>query len=719
MLNTRQYLQMRREAFKNDMAEPDMYSAPDLLVWDTTRYTNFKKDFTGNTAHTTDVQLSLSGGNSNTQFLIRGAHNDQSTVFPGDLHSKNSSVHINLHHRSADKNLAVQFSANYNSSQNKLPVTDYSSFISLPPDLPPLYDTAGNLNWEMGGIPFDNPMAYLQQRYVSSTDNLLGNLQLSYRIAKGLTTKINLGYNTMLVDETSALPKAAQDPKNLPTGSAVFGTNRFKSWVIEPQLEYIHPIGKGTLTLLLGGTGQQLWNNRTTIQATGYNNDAMLGSVDGAARTVIATIHSEYKYAAVFGRLNYNWKDRYIVNLTGRRDGSSRFGPERRYANFFAGGIAWIFSDEAFIKEHGAWLSYGKIRASYGTTGNDQIGDYRYLDVWTSQTYRYQGPSLAPTRLYNPDYSWEVNKKFELGTDLGFLQDKILLSAAYFINRSSNQLVEYRLPGQTGFGSIIKNFPAVVENRGLELSISTKNISGKNFTWTTSANITLPKNKLLSFPGIATSGYYKVYETGKSLNTFYGLHLLGVDPVTGVYQFEDVNKDGGISLEDYTAGHNLDPRYYGGISNTLSYKNWDLNFLVEFKKQLGYNYNNYPVYNFTPGAMYNLPAVFLDRWQQTGDYKPVQQFTQTFTPAFDGQYYFTLSDGRLSDASYLRLKNISLSYRLTEQALKKIAAKELRLYLMAQNAWTVTSYKGGDPEIQNLFILPPLRTFVAGIQITF
>jgi TonB-dependent starch-binding outer membrane protein SusC len=258
-----------------------------------------------------------------------------------------------------------------------------------------------------------------------------------------------------------------------------------------------------------------------------------------------------------------------------------------------------------------------------------------------------------------------------------------------------------------------------VENRGLELSISTKNISGKNFTWTTSANITLPKNKLLSFPGIATSGYYKVYETGKSLNTFYGLHLLGVDPVTGVYQFEDVNKDGGISLEDYTAGHNLDPRYYGGISNTLSYKNWDLNLLMELKKQLGYNYNNYPVYNFTPGAMYNLPAVFLDRWQQTGDYKPVQQFTQTFTPAFDGQYYFTLSDGRLSDASYLRLKNISLSYRLTEHALKKIAAKELRLYLMAQNAWTVTSYKGGDPEIQNLFILPPLRTFVAGIQITF
>lgn len=719
MLNTQQYLQIRREAFKNDITDPDIFSAPDLLVWDTTRYTDFKKDFIGKTAKTTDVQLTFSGGNINTQFRISGTHHYESTVFPGDLKNEKSSVHFNINHASPDQNLKMQFSGSYNSDQNILPLTDYTSFLTLPPNLPSLYDSAGKLNWEIKGVPFDNPNAYLHQKYVSNTENLLSNLQLSYRIVKGLTGKISLGYNSMLVDEKSTLPKAAQNPINSPTGSAIFGSNRFTSWIIEPQLEYTGNINKGKLTFLVGGTWQQILNNRTTIQASGYTNDALLGSVDGAANTLVSTGYNQYKYEAVFGRLNYNWRDKYIINFTGRRDGSSRFGPDKRFANFLAGGIAWIFSGEELIEKNLPFISFGKLRVSYGSTGNDQIGDYKYLDLWTSLPNRYQGASVIPTRLSNADYSWEINRKFEVGADLGFSKDRILFSASYFLNRSSNQLVDYRLPGQTGFISIIRNFPAIIENKGLELTVTSKNIAGNLFKWTTAANITIPKNKLVSFPGIASSGYSKIHQVGKSLNTVYGYHLLGVDAATGVYQFEDVNKDGLLGLEDYSTSYNLDPKFYGGLNNIFEYKKWELSFFFEFKKQIGLNYNNYAVYNFTPGTMYNLPSIFLNRWQNPGDNSSIQQFTQTFTPAFDGQYYFSNSDGRFSDASYIRLKNISLSYSPQQNKLKKICLKDLRLYLLVQNLFTITSYKGADPETQNLFVLPPLKTFTAGIQLTF
>ena len=719
MLNTQQYLNVRREAFKNDGVSPDIFSAPDLLIWDTTRNTDFKKMFIGGTAALTDVQASVSGGDVRTQFLIGASYHEESTVFPGELGYKKGSLSFNINHTSTDKKFNINLSAGYNTDKNILPLIDYTSFQTLAPNLPALTDSNGKLQWETGGFSFDNPLAYLRQSYVSKTDNLLSNMQIGYQIIPGLAAKVSLGYNATIIDETTALPKSSQNPQASFGGSAIFGKNRFKSWIIEPQVSYDIKLFKGKLSALVGGTLQQVINKRLAIQASGYTNDEMLGSVAGATNLIVTDGVTQYKYGAAFGRVNYNYADRYILNLSGRRDGSSRFGPDKRFANFMAGGAAWIFSNENIIKDKFKYLSFGKIRASYGTTGNDQIGDYQYLDVWSNYPYPYQGSSLVPTRLLNRDYSWEINRKLEFGIDLGFSKDRILISGSYYQNKSDNQLVNYRLPSQTGFTSIIKNFPATVQNYGFEFSFIGKIISAGNFKWNASANVTIPKNKLVAFPGLSTSAYSKTYVLGKSLNTFYGYHLLGVDPATGVYQFEDVNKDGAIGSEDYVPTYNLDPKYYGGISNTFEYKGWELYFFFEFKKQMGYNYNNYPVYNFTPGGMYNLPTYFLDRWQAPGDRTSIEQFTQTFTAAYDGQYYFSNSDGIFSDASYIRLKNASLSYNLSEAALKKLHFQNLKFYLQGQNLFTITNYKGSDPEIQNLFVLPPLRTIIAGIQLTF
>jgi TonB-linked SusC/RagA family outer membrane protein len=719
MMNTQDYVRMRKEAFTNDQVNPDIFNAPDLLVWDTTRYTDLKETLIGGKSYLTDAQVSVSGGNINTQFLMGAGYHYESAIFSKDLTDKRGSFHFSLHHNSTNQKFHANLICNYGYDHNQISVNDLTSYVILPPNLPRLVTTDGKLNWEEGGVSFTNPLGVLFKKYNAKTDNLLDNLQLSYQLVPGLTIKASFGYNIIWVDETSAAPKLSQNPQLSPSATAVFGNNRYNSWSIEPQAEYQKNIGKGKLNILLGGSWQEMVNKRSTIQGTGYTNDALLASITGAGVVTVTDGYTQYRYEGFFGRINYNWRDKYILNVTGRRDGSSRFGTNKQFANFIAGGAAWIFSNEKFIKNSLAFLSFGKLRGSYGITGNDQIGDYQYLDAWTPVSNRYQGTSVVPTRLFNGDYSWEKNKKLEGTIELGFLKDIIFFSGTFFINKSGNQLVNYRLPGQTGFQNIIRNFPAVVENTGWEFSVSTKNIASKNFKWSSSANLTFPKNELVSFPGLKSSSYATNYVEGKSLNTVYGYHLLGVDAASGIYQFEDVDKNGSIGLTDYVPTYNLDPKFYGGLNNSFNYMNWELSIFFEFRKQTGFNYNNYPITGFTPGMMFNLPVIMLDRWQKPGDNSAIQQFTQTYTPAYDAQYNFTLSDGRFSDASYIRLKNLYLAYDLPAQLKKRIHVDGCRFYLSGQNLLTITNYEGSDPEIQNLFILPPLKTITAGIQLLF
>jgi len=715
---------MRHEAFANDGAQPNLYNAPDLLAWDTARYTDFKKLLIGGTAHTTDIQASLTGGNSNTQFLISGTWHRETTVYPGDNADKRGAVNLNMHHTGSNQKLSVVVSAMYSADKNAINAIDFTRYINTAPDAPPLYDSTGKLNWQQGGVVFYNPLAYLFQTYTAQTDNLLGNLAVSYRVLPHLTIKASAGYNTYGLDEINTLPIISQNPAYNPKGYASFAHNNFKSWIIEPQAEYNRDFGKYKMDILAGGTWQKTLNDYTSFSAGGYTNDVLLPSIGAAASiTVNGSDATDYRYDALFGRININRGDRYILNLSGRRDASSRFGPGRQFANFGAAGAAWIFSAEPFIKNTFSFLSYGKLRASYGTAGNDQVGDYQYLDTWTPSYYTYQQVhGLYPTRLFNADYGWEVNRKADAAIELGFLKDRILLTADYFINRSSNALVQYQLPLQTGFASVLKNFAATVQNTGLELSLTGKNISTKDFSWVTTFNITVPRNKLVAFPGLATSTYADKYVIGKSINLIKGYRFLGVDPATGVFAFDDINKDDKLDGKDFVALGNADPEYYGGMLNTVSFKGFEAEVFFEFTKQVGKNYlaSVYNPYAYPPGAMGNQPVAVLQRWQQPGDVTGIQQFSVTYgTPAFTALNYLGSSGAVYSDASYIRLKNVAVSYSLPVDWLHKWAIQNCRLYMQAQNLLTITHYKGSDPETQNFYALPPLKTITAGMQITF
>lgn len=726
-LDTKQYLAMRREAFANDGVVPDVSTAPDLVVWDTGRYTNFKKELIGGTAKMLNASLSLSGGTAQLRYLVSGTYFRETTVFPGDMANSRGAVHMNLNSQPTTGRFGFNFSANYTAGVNRIIASDLTYFINSVPNLPALYDANGNLNWQEGGVYFDNPMAYLKQKYNGKTDNLISNLQLNYKLHTNLRFKINLGFNRLALNETSIFPQASQSPLSGMSGNAQFGENTFHSWIVEPQLDYQKNITKGQLQVLVGGTTQQTRNESKLLIGMGYPNDLLLGSINGASSVFTNNTYNQYKYIAVFGRLNYNWQGRYVLNLTGRRDGSSRFGPGKQFANFGSIGALWIFTNEKLFQNKASFLSFGKIRGSYGLTGNDQIGDYQYLDTWNNTTNPYNGTTgLRPSRLYNPTYAWELNRKLEAAAELGFLKDRITLTMAFFKNRSGNQLLSYKLPTQTGFTSVFTNFPAEVQNKGVEFELSATPVRTANFVWELSLNGSFVRNKLYSFPGIETSSY-SYLTIGQPLSAYSGYQLLGVDAQTGVYQFADsVGK--ATTYPTYPADYrknlgNLDPLFFGGLQSDLRFKGWQFTFSFEYKKQNGFSYlyqlNNAGIF---PGTMYNQPTVVLKRWQKQGDQTNLQRFTTTpGDPAYDAAsvFYDADVDAEYTDASYLRLKNIFLSYNLSSPVLKKLRWQAMRVYLSGQNLLTVTSYKGNDPETQNLYALPTLKTWVAGFQITF
>ncbi|WP_343748185.1 SusC/RagA family TonB-linked outer membrane protein [Fluviicola sp.] len=720
LMNTERYLAMRKEAFVNSGATPTNSSAPDLNIWDQNRYTDLRKELVGNTGHSTNAQLSLAGGGNAIQFLISGGYNSETNVFPGDQPNDRGNGSFSLTHTSANQKFNVTLSGGFATTRNTSNSGDLTYYTFLPPNIPAFFNADGSLKWSEGGIEYENPYAYLKQVYEAKSNSLNSSLSLSYQIINGLSAKLLAGYNQLNANDYAGLPKSSFAPSNPSESQASHGTNNFSSWDIEPQLGYKRTIWKGTLDVLVGSTFHRKQNESTYLLLSGFASEALMKSIQ-AATTVSGKVDNatDYKYAAIFGRINYNIADKYLLNFTGRRDGSSRFGPDNRFANFGAIGAAWIISSEKWMDKLKPVLSFTKIRGSYGVTGNDQIGDYKYLDTWGAGASTYQGnATLQQTALFNADYGWERNKKIEGAVDLGFWNDRILLNTNFYRNRSDNQLVQYRLPYITGFSSITRNLPALIENSGWEFQLSAKVIEKKAFLWTVNGNITFPKNKLVAFPDLATSTYANIYEIGSSLNAIKAYTSTGVDPTTGFYVYNDLNNSGTLTAADYTVLGSTDPKYYGGLGTNLTYKGLELNVFADFKKQTGRNFLNsiYGPQRFVAGTMFNQPVQLLDRWKSASE--PAMYEKYVTTPASTVTRFAT-SELAYSDQSFIRLRTVSLAYNFPATILSKIRAQQFRIYLQGQNLFTSSQTKGYNPETQRLYGLAPLKVFNAGIQLTY
>ncbi|WEK35577.1 MAG: SusC/RagA family TonB-linked outer membrane protein [Candidatus Pseudobacter hemicellulosilyticus] len=736
MLNTRQYLDMRYEAFRNDginWKSPSI-AADDLKVWDTTRYTDWQEELIGNTSRLSNISANVSGGNSTVRYLFGATYHKETTVFPipSDFSNEKIGANASITANSTDNRFRFQFSGNYMFDRNQLPGFDLTQeALLLEPNAPSLLNADGTLNWAPNAAGastfYGNPMRKVLVKYRNNTYNLISNVVAGYKLFPFLELSSSFGYNSMRTNDIRALPLILEIPENRANSlrAADYGTRNIDSWIIEPQLKFNTDISKGRMELLFGGTILNLKTTAGYLYGTGHLNDELLENVDAAATlTSQYALQSEYKYNALFGRLNYNWEDKYLINISLRRDGSSRFGGANRLHNFYSIGAGWIFSNESFFNDNIDFISFGKLKGSYGTTGNDQIGDYRFLSLYNFPTIEipYQGVvSLMPAGLPNPHLQWEETKKLQVGMELGFLKDNILLNVFYVRNRSSNQLLDYNLPAIAGFTSYLVNFPAVVQNRNWEFSVNSRNLQHNNFSWRSNFNLTIPQNELLSFPELSASTYANLLVVGHPLTVSKSYRFSRVDPASGKYQFLTSKGEGTNTPNpstDLTALVNKLPKFYGGFQNTLTYKGIQLDFLFQFVKQMGYNDALFWNGSRLPGSFYgglsNQSVSVLDRWQKIGDKKPIEKFTTSnnfFAEVISSDYRFT-------DASFIRLKNVALSWELPVAWLRKAGFKKANLYVHAQNLFTITSYSGLDPETQSMISLPPLRIVTVGTQLS-
>ena len=719
-LNTAQYLEMRREAFTNDNIEPTTVNAPDLLAWNTDRYTDFTKEFRQNAAITHNLQADLSGGSENTQYRVGVGYHYETPSYAKaaelvgrDYGYQRAVVSLNTTHRSADSRLRISVSASYNFDRNDYANTNASNLILLAPNSPYPIDEDGNLVWSEGGVNFSNPLGSLNNPYYGKNNSLVSSTNLSYQLAKGLQIRLNGGFNKTHFKRLFNSEIASQNPALNPVSSSNAQESNVSNWQLEPMLQYDGKLGPGNFQLLAGTSLNSRTQSSFSFSGSGYSNESLLGTPLGTTTTNFTDYGriTLYKNTGAYARLNYNVQDKYILNITGRRDGSTRFGPNKQFANFGALGAAYIFSKEEWVSKNFPFLSFGKLRSSLGTTGNDDIREFGYIDSWlTSNTaIVYPGStnlSISSDKLYNPDFSWETTTKLEAALDLGFFSDRLLVGANYYRSRSGNQLIDYTLPGQVGIGSIFKNSDALVQNSGWEFTATAVPVKS-NLTWTISANATIAKNKLLEFPNLEKSSYASRFAIGESISRVAVYDYIGVDTQTGLYSFN------GNTQSTFVDPNR--PRFYGGLINTLTYGRFSLDVLTQFSKLQLRSYAS--LLGYAPGTRTNQPVSVLNRWQNAGDVAEYQRFT-TSGAAATAYSMFSRSTGGYADASFLRIRNASLAYVFDPALANVIKMQNLRIYAQGQNLAVFSKYKDADPENGGIGN-PLLSVYTLGLQASF
>jgi len=723
LLNTSQFLALREEAVRNDGLAVNATTVPERYQWGDSRYTDFKKLVMGNMQRRVSARAGVSGGDTNTVYLLSGNFGHMAAVFPEPTGDDQFSIYGSLHHQLSNRRLVMDLSTLYNREINRLPIQDPTFFMYLAPNAPSFEDNSGHPVWESKGLSFLNIPAYGKNTYRADVRSQLTHLQLSYKLLPELVLKGNVGDYRIHSSENSRLLIAGQDPATNPTGAMYENYKTSSSDVIEGLIEYIHPMRPGRLEALLGGSWQTQRTAYAAVDAFGFSSDRLPATGDGAVSSFLNRDNSGYYYQAVFGQMNYSLHNRYNISFSGRWDKSSRPGFRNQWNSFCAVGAGWVFTEEPFFRKW-RWLSVGKLRGSLGTTGNDQIASSADDPVYTNITRDYPGLGKPPASFSNGNFHWEVNYNSELALELGFLNDKIQLSVAAYRDWTANQLV-YSLSGQPGLLPVIYNVPASVINEGLEFSLRTRNFTSPHFQWTSTFTLTAPVNRLARYPGLSSSLYASSLVVGKSLSTVTGFHYEGVNSGSGLFQFRDVNRDGVLNSRDLVAGGNFDPHYYGGCGQSFRYRNFEMDMFFEFRSQNGFNpfvslYMAMPPGFLGSWMLNNAPSEWLDRWQKPGDHAVLQRVTEDYSsPASAAINNYINSDARLVDASFIRWKSLSLSYRIPEKVLARSVIREARIYLLAQNLLTFSHYAVTDPETQDPMVLPPVRSVETGVRVSF
>jgi TonB-dependent starch-binding outer membrane protein SusC len=727
-MNISQYLAMRREALQNSGLSPDSTNAPDLTILDTTRNIDWGKWLLGRKAPLANINLSCSGGEKFNNYTVGMNSLRESTAFPTQPDHDRLTMNFNYNHLSTDRRWSLRVAGLAGGDVNHQFVTfDPAFFQTLAPDAPPPLNKNGQLNFPPG-LFYYNPLSTIRQPYEATSGNYLLSMVNSYAINGHLSFKTTIGINRIQTREFGATPLTSQDPTTSPTAIGFFALTSFDSRVLEPELDYTFKMGKMQTILLGGASFQRLDENTADRTDTGYASDIALLRHEHAIILDTTSQSMRDVYTSFFSSVNFNWSDQFILHLTARRDGSSRFPPGDRWGNFGAGAFAWIFSRSNLMHRLVPFVSYGKIKLSGGVTGNNQMGDRSLQTMPGTSIQSFQ--SIAGLYPSDPTgIGWEKTDKTELSLDLGFWEDRILFDATAYKHRCDNFLENSaavmglaNLNSSGPSGSDPSGWPVVLQNSGYELSLSATLVDNHALGWDVSVNWTIPRSKLVSFSQLDNSPYFGRLVIGQSINVLRGYVYTGVDRQTGVYTFSDLNHDGPITEADQKVVGKFNATGFGGFSNNLRWKHFQLQVLLDARIATGLNYlavvfaDNPPGYVGT-GLSSNVPTVLLDHWRQPGDRALYQRLTAAPDPKADSALSRYLSSSALlANTSFFRIRKVSFVYDLPAAKAMAMHLTALAFFADAQNLFVFSRYKA-DAEIQSILTTPTMRTLEAGIRL--
>ena len=593
-----------------------------------------------------------------------------------------------------------------------------------------------------------NPVKSAENEYRHKTTNDMSfNVGAEYEFIKNLKLKVTAGYTARDYKNEEFNGSQTRTGNSHPSNTQSKGINAYlyqsesRSYLNENTLTYQLNKNKHSFNALVGMSVQKNTSYIHSITTEQISNESFgMAGLDKGSNPTVSSSKGENKLFSYFGRVNYNYGSRYYVTATMRADGSSKFAKGHRWGYFPSGSVAWAFQREAFVADNVPWLSNGKLRFSYGQTGNNRIGNYDYMAhlVTSDNVYKYpwnseftQGYVLSS--MFNELLKWETTEQWDLGLDLGFLDGRINLTMDYYVKTTKDLLLDADIAASSGFSSATLNV-GKLRNKGFELTLETTNIKTKDFTWTSNFNIAFNNNEIIALNsgqsymtsyiswdnkyrtmpayiskvgesagkmyGFVYEGTYKYDDfntsTGPNGETVYtikdGIPHYQTNPQPGDPKYKDLTGEGEINDDDKTAIGNGQPKHTGGFSNNFTYKNFDLNIFLQWSYGNDIlNANRMVFENPASKQNTNMFAAYANRWTPDNPESNIPRARAEGSTEYSSLY--------VENGSYLKLKNISLGYNFGQNVLDRLGISAARIYVAAENIATFTHYSGSDPEV--------------------
>jgi TonB-dependent starch-binding outer membrane protein SusC len=687
------------------------------------------------TGKVNNYSLSANGGNEKTAFYVGGTYFNQDSYTIGNAADK-INARINLTH-DARENLRFGVNLGITRLQYDRINADNSTFA-------PLTSAYLQLPWVM---PRDENGSYVNTGFVANvlaiedlsdyttiSRRTTGNFFTEWDILPSLTFKSDFGIDLVQLEQFYRDPDIVS-----PGGYGYKSIDQDNKWLSTNTLNYSKDFGEHTVSALAGYSFETSVYSSIEVEGSGFVSDDLPNVNSAATKSITNAEGSQWALLSYFTRLNYSFRNKYLFEVSARRDGSSRFGADKRFGNFYAVSGGWILSEESFLKDV-SFVNFLKLSTSYGIAGNDQIGRFGSLGLYQGGvTADYAGlPGLTPNQPANPLLSWEETKQFDVSLDFTTLKNRLDISASYYLKNTDGILLAVPLPYTTGFSSRNQNVGAL-RNKGVDLMLTSKNIQSADFNWETSFNVGFLNQEVTKLPDdnvdldgnpfIAGTSSQRVVQ-GHTSNEFFLIRYKGINPDTG--EAEWLTKDGEVTTtptaNDRVFAGSAIPKFTGSLRSTMTYKGFDFTFMLNFV-------NGNKVYlddmRFTDNPNnvggFNLHSRLLNYWKQPGD--------NAYAPALDASTFGTFaqrSTQQLFDGSYLRLRNVTIGYTLPKSVLDRTFLTRARVYAMGTNFLTFSKLTDWqvDPEIngggtdprdqgESFFTSPQSKTITVGVNIGF